>query len=253
MKLLVFSAVGFCLAQVAIAKTMFYGSERENLTVSYETETLFRFDEEVKTITQAENFEIKPADAENPDFRIISVRPRTPTAHANLTFILANDNIVNIRLTTVKSTLHATTNTFYDLKAKKEQLSPSFGKPQGSNVTEVELMKAMIRKDNIVGYNIRNLNQNVRTGIKGVSAKLLTVYTGPMFHGYIFKIINQQEKSSVAIDIKSLLFGRPNIALLSQVDQSIVETNKETLLRIVSKPSSTFRAVTLPISPILKK
>ncbi|MFK7823635.1 MAG: hypothetical protein AB8G05_05735 [Oligoflexales bacterium] len=255
MKILII-IVGLCLTQVAIAKSLFYGSERENVTVSHGTETLFRFDEEVKTITQAEHFEIKPADSENPDYRILSIRPRSGSACANVTFILANDSIVNLKLRTVKSTLHETTNAFYDLKPKKEQLDPSFGKQEGTGLTEIELMKAMIRKDSVIGYKVRNLSQNVRTGIKEVSAKLITIYTGPRFHGYVFKVINHQENNALAIDIKSLLFGRPNIALLSQVDQSILGTDKgdrQTLLRIVTKPSSTYRAVTLPISPILKK
>lgn len=248
--------MGLCLTQVAISKSLFYGSERENVTVSYGTETLFRFDEEVKTITQAEHFEIKPADSDNPDYRILSIRPRSLSAHANVTFILANDNIVNLKLGTIKSSLHEKTNAFYDLKAKKEQLDSSFGKQEGIGLTEIELMKAMIRKDQALGYKVRNLSQRVRTGNKGISAKLITIYTGPRFYGYVFKVTNYQESNAFAIDIKSLLFGRPSVALLSQVDQNILGTSKadrETLLRIVTKPSSTYRAVTLPISPIYKK
>ena len=255
MKNLIFAIAAMMLASNVQAKTLFYGSERENISLSHGVATLLRFDEEVKTITQASMFDIKPANPESPDYRLLSVQPRTKNATSNVTFILANDVVVNAKLTTVHSKLHEKTNTFYDFKAKSLQIDPIARSSKGSNVSEIELMKAMIRTDKVIGYNIKSLNQDVRSGIEGVSAKLIKVYSGPKFHGYIFKITNLNKDKTYALDIKSLTLGRPNVALLSQADSSILypsQNENETILRIVTKPTSVYYAVTLPIAPIQK-
>ena len=96
---------------------------------------------------------------------------------------------------------------------------------EGSDVSDLELMKSMIRWDNVVGYKVRNLIRTVNTGVDGLSAKLVRVYTGPKYNGYVFKIRNESRKE-YAIDVKSLTLGVPNVALLSQVDRKILESRK---------------------------
>ncbi|MFK7824480.1 MAG: hypothetical protein AB8G05_09995 [Oligoflexales bacterium] len=239
------------------AKTIYYGSERENISISYGVSTLLRFDEEVKTITQASKFEIKPADPNKPDYRILSIKPRSKKARSNVTFILANDVVVNAKLNTVVSKLHETTNTFYDLKAKSLRIDPIARSSRGGSVSEVELMKAMIRVDRVIGYKARTLSQTVRTGIDGITARLVKVYTGPKFHGYIFKVTNNSKDKTYALDVKSLTLGRPNVALLSQSDSNILYPKQKqepqlnsTLLRIVAKPTSVYYSISLPVAPI---
>ncbi|MFK7824832.1 MAG: hypothetical protein AB8G05_11785 [Oligoflexales bacterium] len=256
MKNLIILAIVALMAANAHAKTIFYGSERENISLSHGLATLIRFDEEVKTITQARMFDIKPANPDSPDYHLLSIEPRSKNATGNVTFILANDVVVNIRLSTVHSKLHESTNTFYAFKAKSLQIDPLTRSNRGNNVSELELMKAMVRSDTVVGYKTRTLNQVVRSGIDGVTTKLIKVYTGPKFHGYLFKIVSKNKDDAFALDVKSLTFGRPNVALLSQVDSSILysEKNKnETFLRVVTKPSSVYYAITLPIAPIKQK
>ena len=245
-----------CLSASAFAKTIYYGSERETVSLSYGTATILRFDEEVKTITQATKFEIEPADAQNPDFRVLTVKPRYRKAKSAVTLILANDVVVNLRFETVHSKLHETTNTFYDFKAKRLRIDPVTKSHPGGEITEVELMKAMIRGDEVVGYKLRTLSQKVRTGIAGISARLVRVYSGPKFHGYIFKVTNRSEDKTYALDVKSLTLGRPNVALLTQADKNILPPKageRQTLLRIIAKPTSVYYNVNLPVAPIVKK
>lgn len=255
MKRLLFMA-GVLIAPLLQAKTLYYGSERENVSLSHGVATLLRFDEEVKTITQATNFRIQPANSENPDYKVLSVQPLSKSAKNNVSFILANDVVIHAKLTTVRSKLHESTNTFYDFRAKSMQIEPGSRSTSGSNVSEVELMKAMIRADKVVGYKIRSMSQRVRTGIDGITAKLLRVYSGPKYHGYIFRVSNVSKKQSFALDVKSLTLGRPNVALLSQADANILypdEGKNVTILRIVAKPTSVYYAVTLPVAPIQEK
>lgn len=244
------------LSTLAYSKTIYYGSERETVSLSYGTATILRFDEEVKTITQATKFEIEPADAQNPDFRVLTVKPRFRKAKSAVTLILANDVVVNLSLETVHSKLHETTNTFYDFQAKRLRIDPVTKTSPGGEITKVELMKAMIRGDEVVGYKLRSLSQEVRTGIEGISARLVRVYSGPKFHGYIFKISNQSDDKTYALDVKSLTLGRPNVALLTQADSNILvpkSDDSQTLLRIVAKPTSVYYNVNLPVAPIVKK
>lgn len=247
---------GLALSSVGQANTLYYGSEPENISVSYGVATLLRFDEEVKTITQATNFRIQPANEEKPDYRVLSVQPLSKNATNNVTFILANDVVVRAKLETVHSKLHESTNTFYDFQAKSLQIEPGARSATGSNISEIELMKAMIRADSVVGYTMRSMSQKVRTGIDGISAKLLRVYSGPKYHGYIFQVTNTSRDKTYALDVKSLTLGRPNVALLSQADDNILYPEKDknqTILRIVAKPTSVYYSVTLPVAPIQEK
>ena len=254
MKQLVLLAAALFAAS-AQGKTVFYGSERENISLSHGVETLLRFDEEVKTITQAANFTITPANPKSPDYKVLSVKPRSKKARSNVTFILASDVVVNLKFNTVTSKLHETTNTFYDFKAKHLEIDPITKAGKGSNISEVELMKAMIRADEVVGYKMRNLSQAVRSGVEGISARLVKIYSGPKYHGYVFQVRNTTKDQTFAIDVKSLTLGRPNVALLSQTDSPILQPQKgsnTTFLRIVAKPSSVYYAITLPVAPIKK-
>jgi hypothetical protein len=239
-----------------MAKIIYYGTETEGLTVPFGRETILRFDEEVKTISQASKFQIQPTDTQEPNYRLLSITPRFETGTDQVIFILANDAVVTMKIDTVNADSPEKTDSFYDLQAKATKVDPVTPSTEGADVTELELMKAMIRSDDIVGYKAHALIQKVNSGVEGVSAQLLKVYTGPKFNGYIFSVENISKDKSYAIDLKSLTLGRPNMALLSQADASILapkdKTKKpnSTFLRIVAKPSSVYHAVTLPIAPI---
>ncbi|MBP6218546.1 MAG: hypothetical protein KA436_08170 [Oligoflexales bacterium] len=243
----------FLSSPLALAKIVYYGSETEVLTLAYDATTILRFDDEVKTISQASKYIIEPADPADPNYRVLSIKPRLPDGKDKVTFILVNDTVVNLRLDTVSKAIPEKTDNFYDLKTKDLKIEET----KGADVSDLELMKAMVRSDNLVGYNSRPFVRAVNSGIEGISAQLIKVYTGPKFNGYIFKVENTSLDKKFAIDLKSLTLGRPNVALLSQVDDKVISpigTGKHiTLLRIVAKSTSVYSSLSLPIEPIVTK
>ena len=57
------------------AKVIHYGTETETITVLYGTPTILKFDSEVKTISEAQRFEIVPADEVEQDYSLLSLKP----------------------------------------------------------------------------------------------------------------------------------------------------------------------------------
>lgn len=237
----------FLNPMIGNSKILYYGSETEMISIVSGQTTILRFNEEVKTISQATQFIIEPADLADPNYQVLTIKPRSENSTDKITFILSNDSIINIKVKTVPQNQPDKTDNFYDLRPKDLEIE------KGTNVSEIELMKAMIRSDNIVGFHNKSLNKIIPSGEKEVKSKLLKVYTGSQFNGYIFQIENTSEEKRVAIDLKSLTFGKPNVALLSQCDHKIIPEKGTTILRIVTKATSTYYEVTLPITPMGKK
>ena len=241
--------------QTAFARIIHYGEAKETVTVSYGGPTIFRFDEDVKTISQASRYKIEPSDSANPSYKMLSVIPRFTNGSNDVTFILANGAVVQTRIVVVPKALPEKTDSFYDFRPKDQLIDRETFSAQEDNVTTLELMKAMIRSDKMVGYQVRSLERSVRSGMSNVEAKLVKVYTGPKYNGYIFEVENKSSKKSYAIDLLALTLGKPNLAILSQTDEKVLEPkgkNKKykTYLRIVAKPTSVYYSVRLPIGPI---
>jgi len=246
----------FCLilAKKADAKVIYFGTERETLNLAYGGPSIFRFSDEVKTISQASRFDIHPADEADPNYALLSVTPRFMSGKSDVTFILASGAIVNVNLNVVTKTLSEKTDSFYDFKPKEMLLENENSDGTHGNVSDIELMKAMIRWDKVVGYQTEVLSKRMETGIDDLSAKLHRVYTGARFNGYVFEVRNNSNSKSYFIDLKSLSLGTPNLALISQVDRATLSTAKSkdnvTYLRIVAKPTSVYYNVHLPIAPL---
>ena len=249
--ILAYILIGFFFGtQSCEAKTIYYGSEAETVTLSYGGPTIFRFNEPVKTISQASKFNIKPADTKDPNYSILSITPVFTRGKTKVSFILANGVVVHTKMVIVSKSIPEKTDSFYDFLPKENLIEKS---TKGSNVSDLELMKAMIRQDNVVGYKIRNLVRTVNTDIKEIHAKLVRVYTGSKYNGYVFEIQNKSSKR-YAINLTNLTLGSPNVALLSQVDHKVLgNKNKKdnvTYLRVVSKPSSVYYNVSLPVASV---
>ena len=232
------------------ARTIYYGSETETVTVQYGGETIFRFNQPVKTISRASRFTITASDKNTPDYAVLSVTPRFRKGVGKVTFLLANGAVISARIRTVSTAIPEKIDSFYDFIPKKDLIEKDTA--SGSNISDLELMKAMIRFDEVVGVKIRSLVRTLRTGVKGLSAKLVRVYTGKRFNGYIFKVRNNSNKN-YSINIEELSLGRPNQALLSQVDKKLLKPKEVTFLRIVAKPTSIYYNVNLPVGPVNSK
>ena len=243
-------AFGFFIGSMNCeGKTVYYGTEAERVTLVYGGPTIIRFDEEVQTISQASKFHIHPADTKNPNYAVLSITPRFTRGESKVSFILANGTVVNTHMVILSKSTPEKTNSFYDFTPKKHLIASS-KKVKGSQISDLELMKAMIRWDTVIGYKAQHLSRTINTGIKGVSAKLVRLYTGPKYNGYVFKIKNNSKKV-YNIDLRKLNLGKPNVAILSQLDQKVLQAQKNntTFLRVVAKPTSVYYNLSLPIAP----
>ncbi len=91
---------------------------------------------------------------------------------------------------------------------------------------------------------------------KGVSTKLLKIYTGNKFNGYIFELTRTSWGKKVLLDISNLSMGEPNLALLSNLDSAVLDGSSQegqkTLLRIVAKPTAVYSQLLLPTELVEK-
>lgn len=241
----------------ALAKNIYFGSETETVTLVYGSPTLFRFSGEVRTISQASQFEITPANGDQPNYSLLSIRPRFSAGKGNVVFILADGTTIKTKLVSVSDAIPEKTDSIYDFKPKESLVNPNNEGKVGSNLSELALMKAMIRGDQVTGYEVKNLARTISPGFKGVETKLVRIYTGNQYNGYIFELRNSTKLQSLFVNVQNLVLGDPNVAILSMVDQAILEPegsgHEKTYLRIVAKPSSLYNQLILPIQVIEKK
>lgn len=236
----------------ALAKVIYFGSETESVTLVYGNTTLFRFPSEVRTISQASRFEIAPANADQPNYALLSIKPRFSEGKSDVVFILSDGTTIKTRLITVSNAIPEKSDSIYDFKARDTLVSNEESKA-GSSLSELSLMKAMIRGDQVTGYEVRNLVRTIFPGFKGVETKLVRLYTGNQYNGYIFEITNTTPSQKLYVNVQNLVLGDPNVAILSAVDQTILESKGKTYLRVVAKASSLYQQLILPIQVVEKK
>ena len=99
--------------------------------------------------------------------------------------------------------------------------------------------------------------RTISPGFKGVETKLIRIYTGNQYNGYVFELRNSTKLQTLFVNVQNLVLGDPNVAILSAVDQAILgpegSGHDKTYLRIVAKPSSLYNQLILPIQVIEKK
>lgn len=241
--------IGFNLGiNTCRAKTIYYGSETEAVTISYGGETIFRFNEPVKTISRASDFSIETADKANPDYAILSVTPRFTKGKSKITFLLANGAVVSTNIETVSNTIPEKTDSFYDFIPKSSLIEKDGNVT--SDITDIDLMKSMIRREEVLGVEQRPLEREIDSGVADLKAKLVRLYTGAKFNGYVFKLTNGSKAKTYAVDLRYLSLGKPNLALLSQTDQDKLKPSESTFFRIVAKPSSVYYNLNIPFGEV---
>lgn len=254
------------VSQTVFAKMITCGVKPVPVEIRYGRPTAFRFDSKVSSVQNAERFEVGPLNDQTPNYAEISVKPRTTSAQDIVNFHLADGSIVMLKLIPVTGTKAEGLETFHVIKQKEDRglLSVTSSKPELNQIAEtsedgdgkVELMKALILGSKIRGYQIKNLEKPLTTGLAGVEATLVRVYAGKELNGYVFRITNVAAKSKYEIDVRRLKLGEPNLALMSQVDQKVIEPSggkNVAYLTIVALPSSLSRDVVLPVSWVKKE
>lgn len=252
-KLLSFMAIGLghLFSPDLYAKEIYFGKAVESLYLVYKEEAILKFPSQVKTISKVSDFEIAPLDPDNPDYSTLSIKPIFKKSKGKVSFILDSGKVISVKMRTLAKNVPSKTDQVYIFKPKEDLINS----PRSQvNVSALDLMKGMIRGDNVTGYKTRSL---VRTiwGLNGdLQAKLVKVYTGEKFTGHVFKLKNKSYNKEVKLDLSQLRLGTPNKAILGQLDKRVIPPaktkNNSSYLRIVSKPSAVYLEVNLPFDLI---
>ena len=240
------------------AKTVYYGDETVSLNIVYGSPTLFRFPMEVKNVSQAQKFEVGPANPDQPSFALLSVSPRFVTGASDVGFILSDGTIIRTRIKIITQASNEKADSIYDFKERAQAAPGSDDKPS-AHISEFELMRAMLRGEEAPGFDLKNYEKKITPGFKGVSTTLVRVYTGAALKGYIFELKNTTKKQKLFIDVRNLSLGEPNVVILSSVDDAVLGPDtkdggrSKTYLRIVAKPNTLFSQLVLPVQTVEKK
>lgn len=236
-----------CLIETAQAKVVAYGSGTEQVRIKYGGPTIFRFPKAVQTITGASRFEIKPANEADPSYTVLAVNPRFTNGASDVTFFLTDKSVVRVKV--VVGVNDPAADSFYDFKSR-EGLEVG-GMENAPPLTEVELLKAMVKQGTVSGYKMSKVSRSVPSKISDARVELVRIYRGSPFNGYVFKITNTSWKKQVEVDVRHIAVGEPNLAILSQSDESTLfpkgKGPHETFVRVVAKNTAASFDVVLPM------
>jgi hypothetical protein len=232
------------LSSRAEAKTVVYGSGTEQIRIKYGAPTVFRFQKAVQTITGAGRLQVEPANKLDPNYKILSVVPRFTNGVNEVTFFLTDNSVVRTKI--LVSPNDPAADSFYDFKGRD---SDDIADENAPPMTEVELLKAMYRSESIPGYKLVRTSQGFPSKNGNAKVELLRIYQGNPFNGYVFKIRNTSWRKNLEIDVRHITVGNPNMAILSQSDESTLFPKgkgvNETHVRVVAKNTSSSRDVIL--------
>jgi TraK protein len=239
-----------CLGQVpkAFAKTVGYGSAVEQVRIKFGTPTVFRFPKSVQTVTGANRLEVKPANPADPSYTVLAVTPRFTNGVNEVSFFLTDGTVVRTRI--VVSPNDPAADSLYDFKPQE---AVSDGDSENAPpVTEVELLKAMVRDDEVSGYSVSHTSES-RSAKDGVEIELIRIYKGSPFNGYVFRLTNTNSHKNIDVDVRHVTVGDPNLAVLSQSDDAVLYPKDkgpyQTLLRVVAKNTASSRDVVIAMEP----
>jgi hypothetical protein len=245
---LALAAVALLFSTLARAKTIYFGSAPETVPIAAGSVTVLRFDEAVKTVSNAQDFIIKPVNEEAPDYSTLSIEPRQRTGKADAAFILASGEICRLRLSVVPREAGLKVETLYELKSQKALIeSRADATPY---VGRLELMTAMIRGDQVAGYEVSAPKRQASAKKGTAKVTLERIYSGSDFKGYVYEVQNLTSEE-VDIDIRRLQFGKPNQAVLAYSDLDLLEKKgsekDKTRLIVIAKSTAGYRDAVLPI------
>ncbi len=239
------------------AREIYYGSRPELVRIS--KETIFRFHKQVRTISQAQRFEIKPADSNDPDYSMLSIRPRFTKGTSKVAFVLSDGSVVTLKIKIVKSTNNSSdskhsSEPFYDLRPKSMLLKKS--EKNLPAITVMDFMRSMDRDDNIVGYKRRVENRLLFTtplrvmGPRCIKTRLTRTYTGKEYKGFVVRLSNVCKTAKFKVEVDQLKFKGSSLAIMSLVDHEVLCPTKRstcsTFLKIVAKPTASVNDLMIP-------
>ena len=241
-------------SNIALALKVYYTGAQQKITLAAGEQTIFRFDEPVKTLSNASQFSILPADEVSPDYAGLKVSPRGSSSKAEIHFILASGKVVRVNAVTVSKKSGVRTHGVYDFQPRREEFSSA---SQAVKLTELDLLKAMIKGDRVTGYNIKSISRKVGSSASRLKIRLTKIYSGDHFTGYVFNVENKSSKKAFDIELPLLKLGHPNNAILSQVDDNRLAPKgiygSSTTLRVVAKSTASYYNLSLPFKEVVAK
>ncbi len=250
MKIFILIGIWFS-ASICHAKILFYDKKGVAIEVPFGQEAFVKFDKQVKTITQATSFVIKPTNEEEPDYSNLTITPKFTAGSEVLNVILEDGGNIKLVVKILGKDVRSTYDAQFDLRARETQAEFEQDK-DAPKIGEIELMKALMRDDFIAGFHRRILDRPIDVSQNGVSAKIIRHYEGQGLQGFVFKVTNHLTLRKVNLDLKLLRLGKPNVAILSQADDLELnpktKSGNETYVRIVSKQTARMNDVRLPVA-----
>ena len=235
------------LVSRAEAKVVYYGSGAEQVRIKHGGPTIFRFPKAVQTITGASRLQIKPANDADPSYTVLAVTPRFTNGVNEVAFFLSSGEVVRTKI--IVSPNDPAADGLYDFKAHDALDQGGMDQENAPVITEVELLKAMVRDDQVAGYKVMRVSDSVPSKEGSVEVELIRIYRGSPFNGYVYRLTNKSGAKKVDVDVRHITVGDPNLAILSQSDEAVLfpkgKGAHQTLVRIVAKNTSSSRDVIL--------
>lgn len=232
-------ALEVVLPNEAQAKAVFYGTTAEQVKIKHGGSTIFRFPKAVQTITGAGRLSIKPANDAEPSYTVLAVTPRFTNGVNEVAFFLADGSVVKTKIVVTPNDPAA--DSFYEFKPR-DGLDSDASDPNAPKISEVELLKAMVRDDEVSGYKVAKLSSDMPSKLNCASVELVRVYKGSPFNGYVYRVTNTSWRKIVEVDVRHISVGDPNLAILAQSDdERLYPKGKgvhQTLVRVVAKNTS---------------
>lgn len=243
--LLLFAIFAILLVRNAEAKVVSYGSAIEQVRIKHGGPTIFRFPKAVQTITGASRLQIKPANDADPSYTVLAVTPRFTNGVNEVAFFLTDGSVVRTKI--LVSPNDPAADGLYDFKSK--DALDSADSENAPVISEVELLKAMVRDDVVSGYKVSRVSEPISSKQGAANVELTRIYRGSPFNGYVFKVTNTSWKKNVDVDARHITVGEPNLAILSQSDDPVIFPKgkgvHQTFVRVVTKNTASSRDVIL--------
>ena len=242
----------------ACARDILFGKARETVPVAFGTETIFRFPLEVKTITEASRFEIRPANSEEPDYSVLTVKPRFSEGASDVTFLLSDGTPIRTQIVVANSVsgrANLKRDSIYDFKAHEElsDTNPNLkDHPDPMVISELDLMRAMIQGNQISGFNSETYSKAISLGSSKLTAELKRVYRSKDMNGYVYLLKTELKDHGFEVKLDALAIGQPNLAVLAQVDRQFIggktPEERQAYLRVVARPGASSLRIILPVA-----
>lgn len=248
---LLFLIILALLSGKAQAKTIYYGKKPQTVRLTASEPTLFKFPLEVKNVLRADKFSVKPASEEDPNYAMLSIEPRFTQGESEVLFLLADGQTVPLKLTVVPKTAAASSS--YTFESQEDAEPEKEDESDSNSSVEVNLLKSMIRGEQVNGYRISSMSRDIPSKGNG-EIKLVGLYQGQSLTGFIFKVKNTSYRKNLYIDVRDLTIGSKGMSVLSQIDDSDIapkgKEDSETFLRVVAKTGSSSSNLIVPMKDV---